>query len=50
MEIKIEVAKEELQEMNMDPFDLIDHVIETLDGSNKELVGYTVHVNNCLCS
>lgn len=50
MDIKIYVTKEELEEMNFNSFELIDHVIETLDGDNKELVAYNVHVNDCVCS
>jgi len=50
MKIKIEVTKEELEEMGFNSMDLIDHIIKTLNSSNKNLVEYNVHVNDWICS
>ena len=46
MVININVTCEELNEMGFDEFDLVDHVIEVLDGDAKELVGYQINVNS----
>ncbi len=46
MEININVSCEELNEMGFDEWDLVDHIIETLDGNVKELVGYQINVNS----
>ena len=46
MQININVTPEELKEMGFDEFDLVDHIIEVLDGDKKELVGYQINVNS----
>ena len=46
MKINIDVSCEELNEMGFDEFDLVDYIIETLDGNVKELVVYQVNVNS----
>lgn len=46
MIINIDVTSEELNEMGFDEFDLVDHIIDTLDGDVKELAGYQVNVNS----
>ncbi len=44
MEIIIEVKESELDEMQTNEQDLIIHIIETLDSSDTELVGYDVKI------
>jgi hypothetical protein len=44
MEINIKVTQSELDKMNFDRIGLTEHVIETLDQDDKELVGYTVNI------
>jgi len=46
MIISIQVSQDELVEMKMDEWQLVDHIIETLDGDVKELVGYNVLLNS----
>lgn len=46
MEININLTTEELKTMKFnDEFELVDHIIDTLDANKTELVGYTVNVN-----
>lgn len=42
MNIKITVSDDELNEMGMDEHDLVEHIIETLEGDLVELVDYNV--------
>jgi len=44
MIITIDVTREELNEMKFDEWQLVDHVIDTLDGDLKELCGYQVNL------
>ena len=44
MKITVNVTTEEMLEMDFDELSLTDHIIETLDGDAKELVGYNVEV------
>jgi hypothetical protein len=44
MKLKVFVTSEELIEMGLDEISLTNHIIETLDGDSKELVGYNVEI------
>ena len=48
MVINIDVTREELNEMQSDEWQLIDHVIDTLDGGIKELCGYQVNLKTVI--
>ena len=45
MKITVEITTEELDEMNFDETELIEHIISTLDGGDKELAGYNFYIN-----
>ncbi len=48
MIITIDVTREELNEMQFDEWQLVDHVIDTLDGDSKELCGYQVNLKTVI--
>lgn len=46
MQINIKVTKAELEKMQLNPQQFIDHIIKTLNASDKNLFQYKVNVND----